>query len=143
MDTIVSHQQDPICLCWRFQIKVSEFDQRSVPGVRFLGLIFFTIYTQPLGDIVHQHNMHFHLYANDTQLYMTFDSNLDESKQSALSCTQSCINEIKDWMHYNKLKLKGDKTEFPHFHPTTRNNSTASIPTIIIGNNTVSVNISL
>ncbi len=43
-------------------------------------------------------------------------------------------------MHYNKLKLSGDKTEFLHFHPTTRNNSTASMLTITIGDDTVSPN---
>ena len=59
---------------------------RGVPRGCVLGPIFFSIYTQPIGDIIHCHNMQFHLHANDTQLFLTFDGTLDESKQSALLC---------------------------------------------------------
>ncbi len=105
----------------------SGIPQRSV-----LGSIFFTIYTQPLGDIIHQHNMQFHFYANDTQLYLTFDGTNIESEKSAPSQIERCIIEIKDWMHHNKIKLNGDKTEFLHFYPLERNSTTASIPTITV-----------
>ncbi len=77
----------------------------GVPHGSVLGLIFFTIYTQPLGDIVRQLNMKFYLYADDTQLYLTIDGTNVESKQSDLSQIARCILEIKDWMHHKKLIL--------------------------------------
>ena len=90
---------------------------RGVPKGSVLGLIFFTIYTQPLGDIVHKHKMDYHLYADDTQLYLTFDSFKPEETSSALSSMEHCITDIKEWVLQNKLKLNGPKTEFLQFLP--------------------------
>ncbi len=39
---------------------------RDVPQGSVLGAILFTIYTQPLRDIVRRHNMKCHLYTNNT-----------------------------------------------------------------------------
>ncbi|GFS02446.1 reverse transcriptase [Elysia marginata] len=41
----------------------------GVPIVFVLGPMILTLYTQPLVEILQQHNMNYHFYADDTQLY--------------------------------------------------------------------------
>ena len=74
-------------------------------------------YTQPLGDIVRKHGVKYHLYADDTQLNLTFDHVNLEAKQSSITTMEVCIEVIKAWMLSNKLKLSDGKTEFLHFCP--------------------------
>ena len=35
------------------------------------------LYTTPIADIINSHNLHYHFYADDTQLYVTFKTNSD------------------------------------------------------------------
>ncbi len=46
---------------------------------------------RPLGDIIRKHNVSFHLYADDTQLYLPL--NVGDSIQPLLEC----ISDIKKW----------------------------------------------
>ena len=52
-----------------------------------------------------------HAYADDHQLYMAFSPNL-ESQNQAVSCMESCLEDVKSWMIANKLKMNDSKTEF-------------------------------
>ena len=62
-----------------------------------------------LAAILRYHNIGYHAYANDTQLYISF-KNKDPS--GPLARLNSCISDIRVWMIQNKLKINNSKTEF-------------------------------
>ena len=81
----------------------------GVPQGSVLGPILFTMYTTPLGNIIRKNGLNFHLYANDNQLYISFQPGVSVSKATAISCLEACIKDIKIWMTNNLLKLNDDK----------------------------------
>ena len=84
----------------------------GVPQGSVLGPFLFTIYTLPLTTIANRHGVSIHLYADDTQLYVSFDASSHESFSESIHILEKCIQDIKVWMAYNSLQLNGEKTEF-------------------------------
>jgi len=70
--------------------------------------LLYCIYTRPLEQIIEPHKTQYHFYANDTQLYLSFDPC---DAQSAIARLNSCLVDIRAWMKDNFLKLNDDKTE--------------------------------
>ena len=83
-----------------------------VPQGSVLGPQLYCDYTTPLGTIIRNFLISFHMYADDSQLYKSVLPNIEEDQLTAISQLQNCISEISDWMNKNKLKLNEDKTEF-------------------------------
>ena len=81
----------------------------GIPQGSVLGPLKFCLYHLPLCSILKHHNIGYHIYADDTQLYISFKCN---DPLATLPKHKSCISDIRVWMIKNKLKINDSKTKF-------------------------------
>ena len=90
--------------CVHIEGVISEFAELAcgVPHGSVLGPLKFCIYILPIGSIMRHHDIDFHIYAADTQLYVSFDLS---NPNVALDRMNLCTSDLRIWMIRNKLMI--------------------------------------
>ena len=73
----------------------------GVPQGSVRGPMKFCLYLLPLGAILRHHNIGYHIYADDTQLYISFKC---KDPLESLTKLNMCISDIRVWMIKHKNK---------------------------------------
>lgn len=90
-----------------------DYQNCGVPQGSILGPLLSPLYLLPLGSIFRKHEISFHCYADDCQIYLPLAPNGPGSIQILLNC----LEDVKAWMALNFLSFNESKTEVILFRP--------------------------
>ena len=94
----------------------------GVPQGSVLEPMKFCLY---FGAILRHHYIGYHIYADDTQLYISFKC---KDPLESLTKLNMCISDIRVWMIKNKFKINDSKPEFIIFRsPLLKQNLSLSV----------------
>ena len=99
----LSDRTNRVCVLGDFSdVQVLKY---GVPHGSISGPPIFNAYAQPVANIIRRFQIGYHIYADDTQLYVSFNPKSEEDIAAAKLRMTQCIAEIRSWMLSNKLML--------------------------------------
>ena len=114
MESYLCNRKQSVAI--NYSISSSRELQFGVPQGSVLGPVLFSLYTSPITDITRSHGLKYHLYADDTQLYLAFNPTCSDDLVTSTSCVEAFVAEIRVWMIRNYLKLNDDRSDLLAFH---------------------------
>ena len=70
---------------------------RGVPQGFVLGPLLYVLYTAPIADIIKSYDLHYHLYADDSQVYVFFPSQSQQDLCLVKSNLEALNTLIRGW----------------------------------------------
>ena len=87
----ISNRQTKVCIASSYS--KPRLLNCGVPQGSVLGARLYTMYTRPIADIMNRHNVYYHSYADDSQLYIVCNNDENSIKQ-VVKQLEDCITDV-------------------------------------------------